>query len=126
MNRLFGALAVLAGIIITVATGFFVNTNTARIVNDKLSLSLEYAENGDIKNAKLSLEKAIDEWDSKMQTMLLFISHGRLDEIEQTINTAYSYIKNKDIPMYAAECTRAYLLIDNFKSVEYPTVNNIF
>lgn len=126
MNRLFGAFAVLLGIIITVLSGFFINTNTAQAVNENLSLSMKYAENGDIQSAKSELEKALDKWNDKMQTMLLFISHGRLDEIEQTINTAYSYIKNSDISMYSAECTRAYLLIENFKNVEFPSINNIF
>lgn len=126
MNRLFGAFAVLLAVIITVASGFFINTNTAQAVNENLSLSMKYAENGDIRNARLSLEKALKKWDDNMQTMLLFISHGRLDEIEQTINTAYSYIKNSNITMYSAECTRAYLLIENFKNVEFPSINNIF
>ena len=61
-----------------------------------------------------------------METMLLFISHGKLDEIEKTINTACSYIKSREISLYKAECISAHLLIDNFKNVEYPNINNIF
>ena len=126
MNRIIGAFTVLAGIIITVVSGFFINTETAENVCRSLSLSMDYAENGDIQNAKTELKKALDEWNDNMDTMLLFISHGRLDEIEQSLNTAYAYIKNNDISMYTAECTRAFLMTDNFKSVEFPTVNNIF
>ena len=126
MNRLFGALTVLAGIILTVTAGFFINTETAENVCRSLSLSMDYAENGDIQNAKTELEKALSEWNDNMDTMLLFISHGRLDEIEQALNTACSYLKNNDISMYSAECTRAFLMTENFKDVEFPNINNIF
>ena len=126
MNRLFGALAVLAGVIIIILSGFFINTNTAGTVEKFLSRSMDYAEKNDIPHAKAELEKALHEWNDNMDTMLLFISHGRLDEIEQSLNAAYAYIKSNDISMYTAECTRAFLMTDNFKSVEFPTVNNIF
>ena len=125
MNRLFGALTVLAGIILTVTAGFFINTETAENVCRYLSLSMDYAENGDIQNAKTELEKALGEWNDNMDTMLLFISHGRLDEIEQALNTGYSFIKNSDITMYFGECTRAFLMTENVKNVEYPSINNI-
>ena len=126
MNRLFGALTVLAGIIVIILSGFFINTDTAGTVEKFLSRSMDYAEKNDIPHAKAELEKALHEWNDNMDTMLLFISHGRLDEIEQSLNAAYAYIKSNDISMYTAECTRAFLMTDNFKSVEFPTVNNIF
>lgn len=126
MNRLFGAFAVLAGIIVIILSGFFINTDTAGTVEKFLSRSMDYAEKNDIPHAKAELEKALHEWNDNMDTMLLFISHGRLDEIEQSLNAAYAYIKSNDISMYTAECTRAFLMTDNFKSVEFPTVNNIF
>ena len=82
MNRLFGAFAVLAGVIVIILSGFFINTHTAGTVEKFLSLSMDYAEKNDIPNAKSELEKALNEWNKKMDTMLLFISHGRLDEID--------------------------------------------
>lgn len=126
MNRLLGALAVLIAVIITVTTGFFINTHTASTVNQLLLESIDYANHGDINNAKLSLEKAKQQWDNRMETMLLFVSHGKLDQIEETINVADSYIKSNEISLYLAECTTARLLIDHFRNVEYPNINNIF
>ncbi len=126
MNRFFGALAVLFASLITVITGFCINTNTAASVNALLSESVSYAQNNHIPQAKLSLQKAKNLWDSQMQTMLLFVSHGKLDQIEETINIADSYIKSNEISLYLAKCNTAILLIDNFKNVEYPNINNIF
>ena len=42
MNRLFGAFAVLAGVIIIILSGFFINTHTAGTVEKFLSLSMKY------------------------------------------------------------------------------------
>jgi len=126
MNRLWGALTVLLIVIITVTTAFFINTNTSYSVSELLSQSIASAENGDIQNAEIFLKKAKSQWDSKMDTMLLFVSHGKLDQIEQTVNIAYVYIKSNDISNYMAQCQNARLLINNFREVEYPDIKNIF
>ena len=126
MNRLWGTLTVLLIVIITVTTAFFINTNTAYSVSELLSQSIASAENGNIQNAEISLKKAKSQWDSKMDIMLLFVSHGKLDQIEQTVNIAYSYIKSNDISNYMAQCQNARLLINNFREVEYPDIKNIF
>ncbi len=126
MNRLFGALIVLLIAIITVTTGFFINTDTAYSVSKMLLQSVEYAESNDIAGAKIFLQKGKSQWDNKMNIMLLFVSHGKLDQIEQTINMAYSYIQSNEISLYTAQCKNAILLIDNFRDTEYPEINNIF
>ena len=126
MNRLWGALTVLLIVIITVTTAFFINTNISYYVSELLSQSIASAENGDIQNAEIFLKKAKSQWDSKMDTMLLFVSHGKLDQIEQTVNIAYVYIKSNDISNYMAQCQNARLLINNFREVEYPDIRNRF
>lgn len=126
MNRLFGALAVLAGVLLIVITGFCINTSTAASVEALLTESLSYARHGNTTQAASSLKKAKNLWDHHMETMLLFVSHGKLDQIQETINIADSYIKSNEISLYLAECTTAKLLIDHFKNVEYPNINNIF
>ena len=126
MNRLWGALTVLLIVIITVTTAFFINTNTAYSVSRLLSQSIDSAEKGDITSAGIFLQKAKSQWDRKMDIMLLFVSHGKLDQIEQTVNIAYSYIKSNDISNYMAQCQNARLLINNFREVEYPDIKNIF
>ena len=126
MNRIFGAFIVLIIVIVTVTTAFSINTNTASSVSRLLSDSIDSAEKGDIQSAGLFLQKAKYEWDTKMDIMLLFVSHGKLDQIEQTINIAYSYIKSNEVSLYMAQCRNARLLIDNFRHTEYPEIDNIF
>ena len=126
MNRLWGELTVILIVIITVTTAFFININISYYVSELLSQSIDSAENGDITSAGIFLQKAKSQWDSKMDTMLLFVSHGKLDQIEQTVNIAYVYIKSNDISNYMAQCQNARLLINNFREVEYPDIKNIF
>lgn len=126
MNRFFGAFIVLAVVLTIVVTGFRINTKTANSVTEKINSSINYHENGNITLAKKEIKSALDEWEDNMETMLLFISHGRLDEIEEALNVANTYIELGDENMYIAECRRAAILIQHFENIEYPTINNIF
>lgn len=93
---------------------------------EKVQTAQQYALDGNIENAKKELSEAMNEWEKKIEIMLLFVSHGKLDEIEEAINIANSYIHYDEIPLFYAECQRASTLLDHFKSVEYPSINNIF
>lgn len=126
MYRLYGALAVLGIAVCLITTGFIINTQTADKVLNELEASYTLAKQGDVEGAKSKIEAAKNEWDKNMETMLLFVSHGRLDQIEASINTAYNYAEQKDISMFLAECSYAKLLTEHFMDVEYPYINNIF
>ncbi len=126
MYRLYGALAVFGIALCIITTGFIIDTRTADKVIRELDSSYELAKNGDIEGAKRKIEAAKSEWDNNMETMLLFMSHGRLDQIESSINTAYNYIKSNEISMFIAECASARLMTGHFIDVEYPYLNNIF
>ncbi|MDD6490352.1 MAG: DUF4363 family protein [Clostridia bacterium] len=126
MKRLIGTIVIFLIIAGIAATGFFINTRTADMVMEKVQKSQQYAIDGNIENAKKELAEAIDEWEKKIEIMLLFVSHGKLDEIEEAINIANSYIQYDEVPLFYAECQRASTLLDHFKSVEYPSINNIF
>ena len=126
MKRLIGTIIIFLIIAGIAATGFFINTKTADNVMEKVQASQKYALDGNIDRAKQELSAAIDEWERKIETMLLFVSHGKLDEIEEAISIANSYIQYEEIPLFYAECQRASTLLDHFKSVEYPSINNIF
>lgn len=125
MNRLIGAFIVL-GLIIAISTaGFLINTKTANSVKTKIENSIEFADKGELSKARSTLDNAIDEWERHIETMLLFESHGKLDEIEETINIAKSYIIKGEYNLFYMECNLAATLLDHFESLEYPNINNI-
>ena len=126
MKRLSISLVILAIVIGIGITGFIINTNTAKSVIEKVNTSKKYALENNIEQAKKELALAIDEWEENMETMLLFVSHGKLDQIEEAITIAYSYLEHDEMSLFYAECQRAATLINHFENVEYPNINNIF
>ena len=81
---------------------------------------------GDIEKARKIFREAKKEWSDNVEIMLLFISHGRIDRIDEAFDSAETYLKNDDIIMFLAECSTARLLTEHFIDVEYPYINNIF
>lgn len=126
MSRLYGALIVLGVVIVLTASGFWINTQTAKEVLASLESAYDAAKEGDMDAAKTELEKAQQKWDEKMETMLLFISHGRLDRIEEAIHQSYDYLDSQERSLFLAECSAAILQTEHLIHTEYPYVNNIF
>ncbi len=125
MQRLIGAFCVIALIATIGTSGFLINTNTAGSVKSKIEKSVKFADNGENKKAKKELDGAINEWNKNIEIMLMFESHGKLDEIEETINIAQSYINKKEYNMFYAECNHAVTLLEHFQNLEYPNITNI-
>lgn len=126
MKRLIIAIAVLILVVGIGITGLLINTNTANSVMEKLHIAKEYATNGNTEQAKVELKKAVDKWEDRMEIMLIFVSHGKLDQIEESINIANAYLEHQEMTLFYAECQRAYTLLNHFENVEYLNINNIF
>lgn len=126
MSRIWSAVVVFAVIIIVITTGFIFNTKSVDSVSEKVNSALAYSKSGDKENAKKNMESAVEEWNGKMNTMLLFMSHDKLDQIDESLNIADTYITSGDTAMFNAECKRTSILLQHFYDLEYPTVYNIF
>ena len=125
MHRIYSAIIILAVTIAVIMFGFTINTTTSRSVSDKVELAESYAVGGDTVNAKNAIKAAVSEWQGKMETMLIFVSHGRLDQIEESLNKANPYIEFGELKAFSAECRKVKILIKHFYDLEYPTINNI-
>lgn len=126
MYRLYGAIGVLALIILITFSGFRFTTHTSSVVSSRLEQAFQQAQNGHITQAQQSMREAEALWDSQTDMMLLFVSHGKADEIETTLTTAASYLESESLPLFFADCQKALMLLSHFSSVEYPVINNIF
>ena len=125
MGRLSGALTVLILIAAVGITGFLINIRTARSVKEKLEDCLTLADQGNYSASANQLRNAKQEWDDKVEIMLLFESHGKLDEIEEAMNVAQSYIDKNEINLFYAKCRLAETLLEHYENVEYPNMCNI-
>lgn len=126
MYRLYGALGVLLSVVVLITAGYMLNTKTADKMLALLNEAYQLADAGEMTEAKKRVEQAKNELDSKIEGMLLFVSHGRLDRIEEAINKAYEYIDKNDLSLFMAECSSAILMTEHFINVENPYINNIF
>lgn len=126
MYRLYGALAVILSAVVLIAAGYVLNTRTADRLLSALDESYTLAEAGDISSARERILSAKKELDNRLELMLLFVSHGRLDEIEETVNKACEYIEHDELSLFMAECSTAILMTEHFINVENPYISNIF
>lgn len=125
MYRIKSAIAILIATIVIITVGFTINTNTARSVYSKVDAAQQYNKNGNVYKAKQEILSARDEWENKMETMLMFMSHSKLDQIEEALGIANTYIDCGDKNAFSAECQKATILLQHFYDLEYPTINNI-
>ncbi len=126
MNKIWIAIVVLALVLGISITGMVLNINTASDMTQYINKTYDYVEKNDFDTAAQTMETAVEELDSRMEWMLIFVSHGKLDEIEETILVAQSFLKTREVPEFMAECNRALAMIDHYREVEYPYLNNIF
>ena len=126
MTRLYGAITVLVIVTALVIFSFNFNVKTVDSVSEKVSEAVELIRDGKYDPAVGAMTKAKDIWDKRSETMLLFISHGKADEIETCITSAEAYLLCGEKNLFLADGAKIITLLEHFKNVEYPELNNIF
>lgn len=126
MKKVWIAVCVLAAVIIISISGLVLNVTTAQDLTEMINSACAYVEDEDTDSALDVLEGAIAEFDERTGIMLVFVSHGKLDDIEETLQVAKSFLESGEIPEFMAECNRALAMLKHYKDVEYPYFNNIF
>ena len=125
MHRIISTYIICLITVILVATGFYINTNSAQRVRELIEQSAEYSSEKNNADADETMDKAMDIWNSKSQLMLLFMPHDRVDQINETLNIAQEYLRSDNNEMFRTECKRAVILLQKLNNLEYPTINNI-
>ena len=116
MYRLYGALAVL-GVIIAIGIGaFFINTNAADSLSEKLRSAYSFAEAGDMVRSAEKMHEAVNYMDKKSSILCMFVSHKILDDIRQETDKAQVYLgqgekallpENHSAPLQALQAASA-------------------
>ncbi len=125
MYRLYGALSVLGAVLLISLFGFYLNKTTSDSIIDHLDASFESAEEGKTDRAIDEINEAQKLLHSRLETMFLFVSHRKLDEIEQCINKSKYYLINNDLTSFYVYCSSSLELIRDYRDMEYPTFYNI-
>ncbi len=125
MHRLHGAFIVLTVVISLAVTSFLMNTSTARIVCEHLQQAYQLAENNDKAASLQHINDAAKILKERRQWLCLFISHQRIDSIEQAVEQASLCLRQQNIMPFLLYCSSALELTDDFQQLEYPYLYNI-
>ncbi len=126
MYRFYSALGVLAAVLVLGIGGFFVNTEAAERLSGTLNDAYALAKDGDMTGSAQKIEEAVEYMDRRSDVLCLFVSHKILDDIRQETDKAQVYITEGERELFLASCRTAIFRTDDFKSLEYPTLSNIF
>ncbi len=125
MYRLYGAIAVMVIMLTTAGIGFYWNTNASNQVLIHLSEAYELVEAGQIESGQKALAEAAHQLTQHIDTMYLFVSHRKLDEIEQAMKKAEVSLERKEITAFLIFCKSAIELTQDFKNTEFPSFKNL-
>lgn len=126
MSRIISAVCALLLTAVLTVSGLILNTNTADDVSELVYSAMESAKENDSRSAENDMKKLRELWESRNGLMLVFTAHDKLDNIDESIHTASAYLDCGDNKMFIAECRRTLTLLDHFRDIEYPSLNNIF
>ncbi len=125
LNRIKGTILILVVTITTVFCGFILTTRTTSSISHQLALALEQAQQGDNNQTIVCTDAAFDDWTRYSAAMMVFISHDRIDRIDEAFNNARNYLHAGNMQQFHIECRRTRLLLDHLNKMEYPTIDNI-
>ncbi len=126
MQKLFTAGIIALILLIITSAGFRINTETSDAVGAKLSKAIELVNDGKNEKARSVMNDCMEIWNSNFQKMQIFISHGRIDEIDESLKTADYQLNGNNDEVFITEASRALVLLAHFKDMEYPSVYNVF
>lgn len=121
---------IIAVILIIIVAGlctieYFLNTGESSSASEALIRAQSLLRDGKTDEATETMQKLRENWDSNVESILIFVSHGKPDAICESLAVAESYLKSREFPEFYAECQRAENELKHFSELEIPTFNNI-
>lgn len=121
---------IIAVILIFIVSGlcsfeFILNTKESEKATEYLQQAEKQMNDGNKQGAIHTIKNLRELWERNVESMLIFISHEKPDEIGESISVAETYLRNGELPEFYAECKRIENKLEDFRSLEIPTINNI-
>lgn len=121
---------IIAFVLILIVAGlcsfeFMLNTRESELASESIKKSQQLIKDKKIDEAIKTIEELKESWEKNVESMLIFISHKRPDDICENIAVAESYLKSGEFPEFYAECKRIENELKHFRDLEIPTFSNI-
>lgn len=125
MNRIWTAISILLVLMIGCITELTYINKITNDMKDRLLEINQYVENNSMETALKSSNELHEEWDKNHSIMALFITHDRLENIDQSVEIINANIKSDESSDFFTESARLYAQLNHLKDTELPTINNI-
>ncbi len=83
------------------------------------------AKTSELNNTLELVNNTYDDWIKSKDVFALFVSHGTLEEINQSFVVLISYAENDEFSDFLAENSKIVSMLDQLKDTEFLTIKNI-
>ncbi len=104
---------------------YILNTGESSRASEALEKAQILLKEGKTDEASETMKRLRENWDANVESMLIFVSHGKPDAICESLAVAESYLESREFPEFYAECRRTENELKHFRELEIPTFNNI-
>lgn len=125
MKRVIIAIALIFVVMGLCILEYTLNTNESKRASESLEKAQILLKDNKNDEAENIMKNLRENWESNVESMLIFVSHGKPDKIGESLAVAESYLKSRELPEFYAECKRAENELKHFRDLEIPTFNNI-
>lgn len=115
--------------VILIAACVYGNIQTNKITGDLIATvqgAEQAAKRGDNDLAYQLSKKAKDDWHTSHRILCIYMPHGKLEAIDQTLGALPSLIHYSAMDNFTADCERSILQIQYLNESEIPLLENIF
>ena len=103
----------------------FYIVNCTSQIEKEIDIATQFYKKGNIVSAKVSTEKALNDWNKNKSILDIFLYHETVDEVGMGLMIAHEHLKI-DSDEYITSCEIVKENLNFIKRAEYPIIDNIF
>ncbi len=125
MKRIWVALALLIICSSFACAEFIIIHSKSTELLDSVVSAENYFSNKEYNTSSYTLDRAVKKWEDSGKFLNVFLSHEKVDEVEESLSELSKYAENKDKALFWATSEKAKRQLLCLKQSELPNLENI-
>lgn len=125
MKRIWVAVTLMIICAAFASTEFIIVKNKATDLINYVEISEEYFSKKEYNISYDVINKAIEKWEDSEKILNIFLSHEKVDKVEESLSELSKYAQNKDKALFYATSEKAKRQLLCLKQSELPNLENI-
>lgn len=125
MKRAWAAVAMIAAAVILCILGLFTTNRNIASLTELIDKAESAISQGDSQQAAQYSAEIVELWNSHYRVLCTYISHEKLELIDQSIATLQTNLRFKEYNQFCTELDRASAQLAHLRDTEMPTLENI-